>query len=109
MAIHQDGGMLAEHSRYDDELARLQDKLGHTAIGYGAGAPAAAAALRDAEAAPAPVKAARAAYMANNGRAIGGKGDLVDAIAQGRGEARRRAGRASRRACARWTRRRRRR
>ena len=83
MAIHQDGGMMAEHSRYDDELARLHDKLGRTAIGYGAGAPAAAAAVRDAEAAPAPVKAARAAFMANNGRAIGGKGDLVDAIAKG--------------------------
>jgi len=83
MAIHQDGGMMAEHSRYDDELARLHDKLGRTAIGYGAGATAAAAAIRDAEAAPAPVKAARAAFMANNGRAIGGKGDLVDAIAKG--------------------------
>ena len=83
MAIHQDGGMMAEHSRWDDELARLHDKLGRTAIGYGAGAPAAAAAMREAEAAPAPVKAARAAFMANNGRAIGGKGDLVDAIAKG--------------------------
>jgi len=83
MAIHQDGGMMAEHSRYDDELARLHDKLGRTAIGYGAAAPAAAAAVREAEAAPAPVKAARAAFMANNGRAIGGKGDLVDAIAKG--------------------------
>ena len=37
MAIHQDGGMQEEHSRYDDELATLHDKLGRTAIGFGAG------------------------------------------------------------------------
>ena len=39
MTIHQDGGMREEHSRYDDELARLHDKLRDTAIGYGAAAP----------------------------------------------------------------------
>src|SRR4029078_44828 len=43
MAIHQDGGMQEEHTRYDDELARLHDKLGRTAIGYGAAAPGGAA------------------------------------------------------------------
>ena len=46
MAIHQDGGMQEEHSRYDDELATLHDKLGRTAIGFGAEAPAVAAATR---------------------------------------------------------------
>ena len=39
MAIHQDGGMLDENTRYDEELARLHDKLGHTVIGFGAAAP----------------------------------------------------------------------
>ena len=45
MAIHQDGGVQAEHSRYDDELAKLHDKLGTTAIAYGASAPVAVAEL----------------------------------------------------------------
>jgi Mg-chelatase subunit ChlD len=84
MAIHQDGGMQAEHSRYDDELASLHDKLGKTAIGYGAGAPAVAAARVMAEAAPAPVKAARAGFLAKNKRAVGGEGDLVESVASGR-------------------------
>ena len=83
MAIHQDGGMEDEHTRYDEELARLHDKLGRTAIGFGAAAPAAAAELRDAEAAPVAVKAARAGFMARNGKAVGGKGDLVESIASG--------------------------
>ena len=83
MAIHQDGGMQEEHTRYDDELARLHDKLGRTAIGYGAAAPAAAAAVAMAEAAPVSVKAARAGFMAKNKKAVGGKGDLVEGIASG--------------------------
>jgi len=83
MAIHQDGGMQAEHSRYDDELATLHDKLGKTAIGFGAEAPAMAAATAAAAAAPVEVKAARAGFMARNNKAVGGKGDLVGAIASG--------------------------
>ncbi len=83
MAIHQDGGMQAEHSRYDDELATLHDKLGGTAIGFGAEAPAVAAATAAAAAAPVAVKAARAGFMARNNKAVGGKGDLVGAIASG--------------------------
>ena len=97
MAIHQDGGMQEEHSRYDDELARLHDKLGRTAIGYGAAAPAVAAATRHGGGgARAAVKAARAGFMAKNGSAVGGKGDLVEAIAKRRGQAGRRPGRAAR-------------
>ena len=83
MAIHQDGGMLEEHTRYDDELARLQDKLGGTAIGYGAKAPAVESATAAAAAAPVWVKAARAGYMAKNKKAVGGEGDLVEGIASG--------------------------
>jgi hypothetical protein len=83
MAIHQDGGMQAEHSRYDDELATLNDKLGKTAIGFGAEAQAVAAATAAAAAAPVAVKAARAGFLARNNRAVGGKGDLVGAIASG--------------------------
>jgi len=83
MAIHQDGGMEDEHSRYDEELARLHDKLGHTVIGFGSAAPAAAAEMRAAEAAPVAVKAARAGFMARKGKAVGGEGDLVDSLASG--------------------------
>jgi hypothetical protein len=83
MAIRQDGGMHEEHSRYDDELAMLHDKLAGTAIAYGAGGLAASAALKDAEAAPVAVKAARAAFMARKGKAVGGKGDLVESVASG--------------------------
>jgi len=83
MAIAQDGGMHAEHTAYDDELAKLHDKLGGTAIGYGAAAPAMAAEARFAAAAPAEDKAARATFMARKGKAVGGKGDLVDALATG--------------------------
>src|SRR5262249_55941262 len=61
----------------------LHDKLGRTAIGFGAAAPAMAAEMRDAEAAPASVKAARASFMARKHKAVGGKGDLVESIASG--------------------------
>jgi Mg-chelatase subunit ChlD len=83
MAIHQDGGMQAEHSAYDAELGRLHDKLAGTAIGYGAAAPAVAAATRMAEAAPVEEKAARAGFLAKHGKAVGGSGDLVEGIASG--------------------------
>jgi Mg-chelatase subunit ChlD len=84
MAIHQNGGMQEERSRYDEELAVLSDKLGRTAIGYGAAAPAIAEATRAAEAAPAAVRAARAGFMAKNKTAVGGgKGDLVEGITSG--------------------------
>ena len=83
MAIHQDGGMQAEHSRYDDELATLHDKLGGTAIGFGAGKRDVSDEIAVAAAAPVAVKAARAGFMARNNKAVGGKGDLVGAIASG--------------------------
>ena len=83
MTIRQDGGMHEERTRYDDELAALHDKLAGTAIAYGAAGPAAVAATREAEAAAPSVKAARAAFMAKNGKAIAGKGDLVESIGSG--------------------------
>jgi hypothetical protein len=83
MAIGQDGGMHEERTRYDDELARLHDELGGTAIAYGVSGLAASTALKDASAAPVAVKAARAEFLARKGKAVAGKGDLVDAIATG--------------------------
>lgn len=83
MAIQQDGGMHDEHTRYDDELAALHDRLADTTIAYGAEGAAATAANHLAAAAPAPVKAARATFMARKGKAVAGKGDLVDSLADG--------------------------
>ena len=83
MAIAQDGGMQEEHTAYDDELAKLNDKLGGTAIGYGKDAASLRAGLALAAAAPAEEKASRADFLAKKGKAVGGKGDLVDALASG--------------------------
>jgi len=83
MAIRQDGGMHDEHTRYDDELADLHDRLGRTVIGYGAHRADVEKARREAAAAPAPVKAARAGFMAIEGKAVGGEGDLVESLSKG--------------------------
>jgi hypothetical protein len=83
MAIHQDGGMTKESTRYDADLAALHDRLGHTAIGYGGAAPSVVSEMREAAAAPVSVKAARAGFMARKGKAVGGEGDLVEKIASG--------------------------
>jgi hypothetical protein len=83
MAIQQDGGMHEERTRYDDELAKLHDELGRTAIAYGAGAPGTAAAIAEAAAAPVSVKAARAGFMARHKKAVASKGDLVEGVRNG--------------------------
>ena len=83
MTVQQDGGMRDEATPFDDELARLHDRLGETAIGYGAEAERAYEARRMATAAPMPVKLERARFMAAKGRAVGGAGDLVHDVASG--------------------------
>ena len=95
MAIDQDGGMHEEHSRYDDELATLHDRLADTTIAYGAERARRTRRRARREAAPPAVKAARAAFMAKEKKAIAGKGDLVESIAQRLGQAGRRPGRAA--------------
>ena len=81
MAIRQDGGMHEEHTAYDDDLAKLHDRLAGTTLGYGASAPAVAAASAVAAAAPAPVKAERAAYLAAKHKGVAGDGDLLEGLA----------------------------
>ena len=81
MAIRQDGGMHEEHTAYDDDLAKLHDRLAGTALGYGASAPAVAAASAMADEAPAPVKAERAAFLARKHKAVAGDGDLLEGLA----------------------------
>jgi hypothetical protein len=83
MAIRQDGGMHEQHTRYDDELAALHDKLADTTVAYGKAGPDAAAASRVARAAPAAVKAERASFLARKGKAVAGEGDLLEGLASG--------------------------
>jgi hypothetical protein len=83
MTIGQDGGMPSEHTRYDEELARLHDKLSETTVAYGAYRDDVRAAQGLAAAAPPAVKAARAGFMARRAKAVGGKGDLVEGVLTG--------------------------
>jgi Mg-chelatase subunit ChlD len=52
MTVGQDGGMREAHTPFDDELARLHDKLSNTTIAYGAGAAVVRAAVASAAARP---------------------------------------------------------
>ncbi len=83
MTVQQDGGMREVATPFDDELARLHDRLGSTVISYGAGAGHATASLAAARAAPTAVKVERARYLSTRGRAVGGAGDLVADVASG--------------------------
>jgi hypothetical protein len=82
LTIGQDGGMHDRHTPYDEELAKLHDELDGTVVPYGAGAEEKRGALARAAAAPAPVKAARAEYMAAK-KDVGGE-DFVDLVAAGK-------------------------
>src|SRR5262249_36114471 len=81
LTIGQDGGMRDHHTPYDDERAKLHDELSDTVVPYGDGAAETRGALAAAAAAPAPVKAARAGYMAAK-KEVGD--DLVSAVAGGK-------------------------
>jgi Mg-chelatase subunit ChlD len=83
MTIEQDGGMRDERTPYDDELARLHDELGATAVAYGVHRGAVSAARTVASLAPASVKAERARFLAAKGKAVGGRGDLLEATRAG--------------------------
>ena len=84
MTIEQDGGMREERTPYDDELARLHDALGATTLAYGAHRGAVAAAQTVASLAPAAVKAERARFLIATGKAVGGKGDLLEDTRDGK-------------------------
>jgi hypothetical protein len=84
LTIGQDGGMRDERTPFDEELGRLHDEVSGTVVTYGAKGAEAAMALKEAAAAPAPVKAARAGFLARRHAAVGGDGDLVEGVASGR-------------------------
>jgi hypothetical protein len=84
LTIDQDGGMRARHTPYDEELARLHDKVDDTVIAYGAGGAAMRASVAAAAAAPAEAKAARAGFMAAKKEKVGALDDLVEGMASGK-------------------------
>jgi Mg-chelatase subunit ChlD len=85
LTIDQDGGMRERRTPYDEELARLHDKLSDTVVAYGGAKGAGTrAALEAAHAASAPVKAARAGYLAAKKDSATMSDDLVGGVGSGR-------------------------
>jgi hypothetical protein len=85
LTIDQDGGMRARRTPYDEELARLHDKVSDTVIGYGAKGGAVRAAVAAAAAAPAEAKAARAGFLSAKKEKVESlDDDLVGDVAAGR-------------------------
>lgn len=82
--IAQSGGMIVIRTPYDDEITELTKELSSTVIPYGSMETQAAVVgkLRRAESADAMLNASRAAYnIKSGGRAVQGKGDLVQSLA----------------------------
>jgi hypothetical protein len=82
-SVEQDGGMREEKTPYDEELARLHDRLSDTAMIYGAHREEARVAQASAASAPIAIKAARVAFTGTKGKSLAGKGDLVDDVLGG--------------------------
>ncbi len=82
--IAQTGGMIVIRTPYDDEIASLTKELSSTVIPYGSMETQAAVLgkLRRAESADVVSNASRAAFnVKSKGRAVQGKGDLVQSLA----------------------------
>ena len=82
--IAQSGGMIVIRTPYDDDIAKLTKELSSTVIPYGSMETQAAVLgkLRRAESADVVSNASRAAYnVKSKGRAVQGKGDLVQSLA----------------------------
>ena len=82
--IAQSGGMIVIRTPYDDEIAQLTKELSSTVIPYGSMETQAAVLgkLRRAESADVVSNASRAAFnVKSKGRAVQGKGDLVQSLA----------------------------
>src|ERR1700749_381960 len=82
-AIAQSGGVAVIATPMDDELARLNKKIGATLIPYGDAALQREVAAKQAfaESAPASTAADRLSYNARTGKAVQGRGELLDALA----------------------------
>jgi hypothetical protein len=86
VAIGQSGDMQVVATPFDERLQALNRDLGGTLIPYGSREAVAEARSKVArsDAAAAPAAADRAAYMAAKGEVVGGGGDLVDALRDGK-------------------------
>src|SRR5437016_7912377 len=82
-AIAQSGGVAVIATPMDDELAKLNKKIGETLIPYGDAALQREVAAKQAfaESAPASAAADRLSYNARTGKAVQGRGELLDALA----------------------------
>src|SRR5438046_1854113 len=83
-AIAQSGGVAVIATPMDDKLARLNKKIGATLIPYGNAALQREVAAKQAfaESAPASAAADRLSYNARTGKAVQGRGELLDALAK---------------------------
>jgi len=81
--IAQSGGVAVIATPMDDDLARLNKKIGATLIPYGDAALQREVAAKQAfaESAPASAAADRLSYNARTGKAVQGRGELLDALA----------------------------
>ena len=83
-SIDQTGGVRTVATPYDDKLAVLNAKLMGTAIGYGSGAGELRRKIATSMSAPAAMNADRATFFGAKGGAVGGRGDLVKDVADGK-------------------------
>lgn len=83
-SIDQSGGVRVAATPYDGELQKLNAALVGTGIGYGAGRGEFARKAATAAAMPAPAAADRAGFYGAKGGAVGGGGDLVDDVFNGK-------------------------
>jgi hypothetical protein len=85
-SIDQSGGVRVAATPYDGELQKLNAALVGTAIGYGSGSVRTEVARKSSAAAamPASEAADRAGFYGAKGGAVGGGGDLVDDVFNGK-------------------------
>ena len=83
-SIDQSGGVRVAATPYDGELQKLNAALVGTAIGYGSGRGDVSRKVSAAAAMPASEAADRAGFYGAKGGAVGGSGDLVDDVVNGK-------------------------
>jgi hypothetical protein len=83
-SIDQSGGVRVAATPFDGDMQKLNAALVGTAIGYGRGRMDVARKAATAAAMPASEAADRAGYFGSKGGALGGGGDLVDDVANGK-------------------------
>ncbi len=83
-SIDQSGGVRVAATPFDGEMQKLNAALVGTAIGYGSGRGEVARKVATATAMPAATAADRAGFYGSKGGAVGGSGDLVDDVVNGK-------------------------